>query len=198
MTGHQPSSRTGEISEEQIIGRILAGETDLYSILAVRYHRRVYHFVRRMLRNDMDAEDITQEAHLRALTYLHRFRGACKFATWLNHIAGNLAYRQLEYRQRRTRLFEGMVSASRGYQPILTSSMPDPESRVRDREARVILRKALSKLPQHYQLIFLMKEIDQVATPEIARRLRIRQNNVRLRLHRARLMLRRAIDYESQ
>ncbi len=76
--------------------------------------------------------------------------------------------------------------------------MPDPESRVRDREAREILRSAVCKLPRLYQLIFLMKEIDQVATPEIARRLRIRQNNVRLRLHRARLMLRRTIDHETQ
>jgi RNA polymerase sigma factor (sigma-70 family) len=186
------------ISEEEMIRRILDGEIDLYSILVARYNRRIYNFIRRKVKNDMDAEDIVQEAHLRALTYLHGFRQGCTFATWLSRVATNVAYRQLQQRHRLEGLFNSILSLSDEQSSIFAASIPHPESCVHQREVRAILREALAKLPRRYRLIFLMKEVRDVETSEIARRLGIRKSNVRLQLHRARRMLRRTIDHDCQ
>jgi RNA polymerase sigma-70 factor, ECF subfamily len=195
--GGSPQS-SSEIPEDIVIQRILAGETDLYGILAARYNRRIYFFARRMVKNDLDAEDIVQEAHLRALTYLHGFRGGCKFVTWLSQVAANVAYSQLRRRQQLEKLFNDLGSGFGKGQPIFISTIADPERCACDSEAREILRRALAELPRRYQLIFLMKEVRHMTTPEIARRLGIRQSNVRLQLHRAKRMLQSIIDHSCQ
>jgi len=115
--------------------------------------------------------------------------------TWLSRVATNIAYRQLQWRLRE-RVYDPLASPYDNRFPIFTAPIRDPESCVRDREARVILQRALAKLPLRYQLIFLMKDVREIATPEIARSLNVRQNNVRLQVHRARRMLRRTIEYD--
>jgi RNA polymerase sigma factor (sigma-70 family) len=107
----------------------------------------------------------------------------------------NVAYRQL---QRLESVFSSLASPAGKQSPIFTTFTPDPESCLRDREVRAILQKTLGKLPRRYQLIFLMKEVRNIETPEIARRLQIRQSNVRLQLHGARRLLRKIIDHGCQ
>jgi len=189
---HAPGA---EINEESIIQRVVAGETNLYGILADRYGHRIYRLVRRIVENRMDAEDVVQEAHMRALTYLHQFGGRCRFATWLSRVAANEAFRQLRKRSRAKRFFDDAVFES-GPLPVFAAVTPGPETCVMEREAREVLKRALAELPPPYRTVFLLREVERAGTAEVARRLRIRCENVRLRLYRARRMLRKTIgDY---
>ncbi len=182
-----------DISERRVVRRVVAGETDLYGVLADRYNRRLYRFVRRIVRNHMDAEDIVQQTHLRALRYLHQFAGRCKFVTWLSRVAANEAFRYLR-QQNRLEELPGTSHAGSRAVPILASPVRDPESLVRDREIRHALRSALAELPQQYRTVFLLREVGDVATEEIASSLMITCANVRLKLFRARRLLRRSIN----
>ncbi len=179
------------MSEERIIQRVVAGETNLYGILADRYRHRIYRFVYRIVDDPMDAEDIVQEAHMRALTYLHQFGGRSTFITWLSRVAANEALKQLR-RRNRDQSLHGAITAP-GTCPVLATATRSPESCLWDREAREALRRALAELPPRYRAVFLLREVERLATPEVARRLRIGRHNVRLRLYRARRMLRKTI-----
>jgi RNA polymerase sigma factor (sigma-70 family) len=179
------------IPEELLIQRVLAGETDLYGILAERYSSCIFRRVRRLVRNETDAEDIVQNTHLRALTYLYQFGGRCKFVTWLSRVADNAAFnhlRQQRLAQRISAIFEHSVTT-----PTLVYGFRDPETCVQDSELREGLCRALAKLPPRYRVVFLLREVGQMKTPEIARSLRIRSDNVRVKLYRARRMLRETI-----
>jgi RNA polymerase sigma-70 factor (ECF subfamily) len=182
-----------EMSEETLIRRVVGGETNLYGILAGRYDRYVYRVVRQIVGNRMDAEDIVQEAHVRALTYLHQFGWRSKFVTWLCHVATNEALSQLRRQRRTERLLDSDWSGS-----IFSSTTRDPESSVRAQEAREALRRAVAKLPPGYRTVFLLLEVRQATTREVAGCLGIRRENVRLRLHRARRLLRKTIGHDLQ
>ena len=74
-------------ADEEVVKRVLAGETALYEILMRRYNQRLYRVARSILRNDVDAEDVMQEAYVRAYEHLNQFAGETKFSTWLTKIA---------------------------------------------------------------------------------------------------------------
>lgn len=181
-----------EIPEELLIQRVLAGETDLYGVLAERHGRRVYRRIRMLVKNDMDAEDILQDTHLRALTYLHQFGGRAKFVTWLSRVAANAALNHLRQRQRLEQRINGIFEQS-ATASTLAFGFRDPETCVRDIELREGLRRAVAELPHRYRDVFLLKEVGHLKTLEIARRLRIRSDNVRVKLYRARRMLRATV-----
>jgi RNA polymerase sigma-70 factor (ECF subfamily) len=187
--------RDSEIPDETLIQRVVRGETNLYGILACRYERYLHTVIRQIVGNQMDAEDIVQDTHVRALTYLHQFEGRSKFITWLCHVAANEALNQLRKRRPSEELIETRDTEN-GIHSLIAPTIPDPESGVRAREARETLRKAVAKLPPRYRTIFLLLQVRQVTTEEAAGCLQIRRENVRLRLHRARRLLRKAIHHE--
>src|SRR5580765_6005951 len=82
-----PVTAQSELQDEEVVGRVLAGETALYEILMRRYNQRLYRVARSILRNDVDAEDVMQEAYVRAYQHLDQFAGESKFSTWLTKIA---------------------------------------------------------------------------------------------------------------
>jgi RNA polymerase sigma-70 factor (ECF subfamily) len=184
-----------DIPEEDLIRRVVDGETDLYGILADRYSLRIHRFVHRIVGSKVDAEDAVQEAHLRALTHLHQFKGRCRFVTWLSKVAANEAFR-IRRQQYRLELLAGCAEGHGTARFV--SSERSPEHRVLDIEIRNVLREALSKLPPRYRTIFILKNLGHLTTPEVAGRLNIRCDNVRLMLHRARRMLRAEIAAYSQ
>src|SRR5213082_2098206 len=79
--------RSAELADEEVVHRVLAGETALFEILMRRYNQRLYRVARAILRNDAEAEDVMQDAYVRAYEHLHQFAGRAKFSTWLTRIA---------------------------------------------------------------------------------------------------------------
>ncbi len=182
-----------EEPEQKLIRRIVAGETDLYGALAERYHRRIFGLVQHVVGNRMEAEDIVQETHVRALTYLHQFGGQCRFVTWLSRVATNEAFNQLRCRRRWNELSDRLALALK-VNGFPAAGSPDPEKCVLEKEAREVLKRAVAKLPARYRMVFLLRDVGDVAMSEVARRLKIKDENVRVRLHRVRRLMRKSIS----
>jgi RNA polymerase sigma-70 factor (ECF subfamily) len=179
-------------TDEELLGRVLAGETALYGILIGRYHTRLFCLALRILRNEADAEDALQEAYIMAMTRLRQFAGRSSFFTWIARITMNEALTRIRGRRRRQRIEEAVASPGdfhRVYAPVAT-----PEQLASRRELDGVLRNSMRALPEGYRRVFEMREIEEVSTADAARSLGLSEECVKTRLHRARALLRRRID----
>jgi RNA polymerase sigma-70 factor (ECF subfamily) len=180
------------MSDDQVIERVLRGETGLYAVLMLRYHGRLRSTIYPILHNDAEVEDAIQEGHTRALAHLGQFAGRSSFLTWMTRIMVHEALGILR-RRRRVLPFEDLADARTGRRLVLAARGRNPEQQVIDAELRTALAQALHVLPEQYRTVFMMREIDEVSTADAAGILGISEECVRIRLHRARLLLRRRL-----
>src|SRR5437588_7758764 len=132
-------------SDEEVVKRVLEGETGLYELLMRRHNQRVYRVARAILRDDAEAEDVMQDAYVRAYQNLAGFEGRAKFVTWLTRIA---VHEALTRSRRRVRS-QAVDPADESHGEImqsLPSSVRSPERQAYDRELAVVLEKAVSRL----------------------------------------------------
>lgn len=186
-------------SDEQVVERVLAGETELYEIIMRRHNQRLYRTARAILASETEAEDVMQEAYLKAYQNLRQFAGRASFATWLTRIAVNEA---LARRARSSRLQSidaeprSTDEQGRGAEAMsnrLVSQGADPERQLFDRELGRLLEGAIDSLPDLYRAVFVLREVEDLDTLETAECLGISEEAVKVRLHRARGMLRRTL-----
>ncbi|MEO6602295.1 MAG: RNA polymerase sigma factor [Polyangiaceae bacterium] len=173
------------LTDEQVVARIRGGETWCFEILMRRHNRKVFRVTRAILKRDDEAEDVMQEAYVRAYQHLSEFRGEASFATWLTRIAAHEALARLR-RERRFQPLESTVEES--------SAMPldqprNPEQLANDRELRVVLERAIDILPDDFRAVFVLRAVEQMSGAETASCLDIPEETVKTRLHRARLKL---------
>jgi RNA polymerase sigma-70 factor (ECF subfamily) len=179
-------------TEENLIRRILDGEKDLFLELIRPYERTVYATLITMLRSKEDAEDVTQDVLLKALSRLRQFRRESTFGTWLIQIAIN------EARMRKRKLRHGIMFSltneaddDRAYVPKDFADWREIPSEALERsEIREALTKALTLLEEHYRLAFILRDVNELSITETANVLGITRGAVKTRLRRARLMLR--------
>src|SRR5450432_1343936 len=126
------------VPDDQVVERIRAGETALYEILMRRYNQRLYRIARSILRNDVDAEDVMQEAYVRAYEHLNQFASEAKFSTWLTKIAVYEALGRLR-RSGRTEDLDSLLDADLYIK--VTSNTRDPERQAYDHELRLVLER---------------------------------------------------------
>ena len=178
--------------EQSLIARICNGESSLFAKLVKPYERRVYVTALALLRNDADAQDVAQEAILKAFANLRQFRGESKFSTWLIQITVNEA--RMRRRKQHAELFEPIVELKDeegAYTPRDFADWREIPSEALERsEIRVLLAKALASLAQKYREVFLLRDVEHMSIDETARLLNISIASVKTRLLRARLMLR--------
>ena len=174
-----------ETTDEEVVKRVLGGETALYEILMRRYNQRLYRVARSILRNDAEAEDVMQDAYVRAYQHLNQFAGEAKFSTWLTKIA---VYEALARSRRAARYSDGEVMAK------ITTDTPDPERQAYDRELRTVLEGAIDALPEPYRLVFVLRSVEGLSVAETAGCLEIGVEAVKTRLHRARSLLRKDLE----
>lgn len=176
-----------QLADDELIKLIREGEIALYEILMRRYNQRIYRVVRAILRNDTEAEDVMQEAYVRAYQHLNDFAGEAKFSTWLTKIAIHEAIARV---RRFTRIGE---RDSPAYTPDLENTMRsnerDPETQAYDRELGSILENAIDALPDAYRCVFILRVVEGLSTDETAAALEIGVETVKIRLHRGRAML---------
>jgi RNA polymerase sigma-70 factor (ECF subfamily) len=177
------------VSDEEVLGRVRAGELAQYEILVHRHHRRLYGLARKILRDHGEAEDAVQEVHVRVLTHLDQFAGRSSFQAWLTRIALNESLSRLRRRPPGPVLDISAVAQNREG-VTLPSPGSDPEQQVIDRELRRTLQRALDALPENYRVVFTMREIQEMSTEESARLLGLSHQCVKTRLHRAKGLLR--------
>jgi RNA polymerase sigma-70 factor (ECF subfamily) len=180
------------LTDDEVVQRVLAGETGLYEILMRRYNRRLYRVARAILRDDDEAEDVMQHAYVAAYTHLGQYAGRALFSTWLTRIAVHEALARL--RRRAREVTRGpMAEADPDPEPRLQATDPDPEQQFLQDEARRLLEAAIDALPVAYRSVFVLRELEGLTTLEAATCLDLSADVVKTRLHRARLQLREAL-----
>lgn len=180
------------LSDEEVVRRVRAGDTLLYEILMRRYNQRLFRIARAILREDDEAEDVVQDTYVRAYASLHQFAGRAQLSTWLAKIAIHEASSRLRHRKR---LQETPVSPDRERQSIeaVKSSDPDPEQQALRHETVSLLEAAVDALPDLYRSVFVLREVENMSTGETADCLDLTEEAVKVRLLRARHMLRKEL-----
>lgn len=184
-----PVTAQSELRDEEVVGRVLAGETALFEILMRRYNQRLYRVSRGILRDDGEAEDVMQDAYVRAYEHLNQFAGRAAFSTWLTRIA---IHEALARKRRRGRLDElDALPANGESMSIMKSSEPSPEAGTATAEARALLEQAIGHLPEAYRTVVILREVEEMSVAETAESLGVSDAVVKTRLHRAHAMLRK-------
>jgi len=177
--------------ESRMIASIVAGETQLFHELIRPYERRVYAMALSFLRNEADAEDAAQEAFLKAFRNLASFRGEAKFGTWLTTITLNEARSRIRRRDavRMESLDEPNEDGEQVSPALLRDWKEIPSEALERKEIRLLLHKAVTALPLIYREVFRLRDVEQLSVHEAAQALGITISAVKVRLHRARMML---------
>ncbi len=183
------------LADEEVVRRVRAGQIDLFEVLMRRYNQRVYRIARAVLRSDTEAEDVTQEAWVRAYAHLDQFAGRAAFRTWL----GRIALHESWARARRGRRQESLEPAPgvEGRKVKPESPARDPEKAAFDREVRSLVEAAVEGLPEIYRTVFMLRHVEELSTSETAELLELSEETVKTRLHRARSALQRELLAEA-
>lgn len=179
-----------------MIAAILAGDTQLYHQLIRPYERSVYMMALSYMKNEADAEDVAQEAFLKAFHHLATFRSESKFSTWLVGIALNEARSRLrrEGVLRMDSLDDTTEDGGHISPAILRDWREVPSEALERKEVRQMLQEAITGLPEKYREVFILRDVEELNIFETAAALRITVGNVKVRLHRARLMLQKQLS----
>lgn len=180
--------------ETELIERIKNGERELFYELIRPHERRVYVTAFAILRNEADAEEVAQDAILRAFTHLWQFRLESKFSTWLIQVTANEARMRLRKRRRESISSLDEPKAGQGEGDYAPQDFADwreiPSETLERREVRELLKRALLSLAQKYREVFVLRDVQHLSIEETAEALGISSGAVKTRLLRARLMLR--------
>jgi RNA polymerase sigma-70 factor (ECF subfamily) len=182
------------LTEQEMIAAILAGENQLYHELIRPHERNVYVMALSYMKNDADAEDVAQEAIVRAFRKLSSFRAESKFSTWLISITINEARTRLR-RQALVRMESlDQLDEYKGISPALLRDWREiPSEAIERDEVRKLIQQAIGQLPDIYRQVFLLRDVEELTTSETAETLNISVPSVKVRLHRARMMLQKQL-----
>jgi len=169
------------IPDEALIARILAGETRLFERLIRKYNQRLYRIGMSILENEAEAEDAMQTAYINAYEHLSRFEQRSSFGTWLTRIMLNQCYGQKRKDRHKLTHFE---------QTDNFATMKTPANELTNKELSNILEQAIAQLPEKYRIVFVLREIEDLSVRETSATLDIEETNVKVRLNRAKTMLR--------
>jgi len=170
------------LTDEEVVERVCNGERALYELLMRRHNQRIYRAARAIVRDPAEAEDVMQDAYVRAYENLSSFAGRATFATWLTKIAVHEALARVRRR--------GRFVDAEDFMPTLASDAPDPEQRASDRELGAALEDAIDTLPDQFRAVFVLRDVEGLSTAETAECLGINEETAKTRLHRARTILR--------
>ncbi|MBM7578495.1 RNA polymerase sigma factor SigW [Jeotgalibacillus terrae] len=176
------------------IQQVRKGDQDAFGEIVELFKDRVYHVCFRMLGNRHEAEDIAQEAFIRAYTNIHTFDIDRKFSTWLFRIATNLCIDRIR-KKKPDYYLDAEVSGTDGltmYSQVETDD-PLPEEEVESMELQESIQKEISRLPDKYRSVIVLKYIEELSLKEISEILELPIGTVKTRIHRGREALRKQL-----
>lgn len=185
-----------ETPDAELVRRAQAGELEAFEALTSRHEERVFALAMRMLRQEHDAEDVTQQTFLSVLEHLDGFRGEASFSTWVLRIASHAALKIIRKRKGlNTVSLEEATEPAAGFDSIphpefIADWRQSPENLVQQNEVRRLLDEALTRLDEKHRLVFLLRDVEGLSVRETAGALGLSEANVKVRLLRARLQLR--------
>lgn len=180
----QAHSTAAPVSDAELISRILGGEKQLFELLIRKYNQRLYRIGMSVLENEAETEDAMQTAYINAYMHLPGFEQRASFATWLTRIMINQCYEQ-----------------KRNSKPVSPFEQTDnfihmktPANELTNKELGNVLQQAIAQLPEKYRLVFVLREIEDMSVRETSAILNIEEPNVKVRLNRAKTMLRENLE----
>ena len=173
----------GPLEDAELVRRIRGGETALFELVMRRYNQRLFRVLRALLRDDSEAEDVLQDAYVRAYSHLAQLEQPERLASWLTHIAVHEAKARLRRRNRFVDVKEGSLRA-------VPSPTRDPEQEALGRQMQRVLVAAIDELPVGYRTVLVLRDVEGLSTAEVAHSLGMSEQAVKMRLHRARASLR--------
>ena len=181
------------VSDAEVVDRVRGGETGLYEILMRRYNQRLFRVIRSVVTNDGEAEDVLQEAWVRAYEHLGQFEGRAGFPTWVTRIAFHEALSRTRKSQRWTPLEDpqGVIMPEANRRQTTSET---PEALAMRGQLGQMLQAAVDALPETYRLVFVLRAVEQLSTVETAECLGLSEEAVKTRLHRSRALLRRQLE----
>ncbi len=185
------------LSDEDLVAMARQGGENAVRLLIRRNNRRLFRVARAVLRDDGEAEDVVQETYVKAFTKLDSFRGEALFSSWLTRIALNEALERARRQRPRAGLEVLDDAAECGGKVIMfpTSSQPAAaDAELARSQVRDFLQKAVDELPDAFRLVFVLRDIEELSTEATASQLSLKPETVKTRLHRARRLLRGAIE----
>lgn len=175
-----------ELDDQQLVMASKRGDQDAFAQLVLRYQRRIFNLVYRMLQQYEEANEVTQETFLAAWQGLPSFRGEARFATWLYRIAYNCALKQLETRKRD----RALQSALQAEQALESDDAFDRASAQIDvHEQQALVQEHLSHLPAKYRIVLILRHLQDMTYEEMAEILTMPVGTIKTHLFRARNLL---------
>jgi RNA polymerase sigma-70 factor (ECF subfamily) len=184
------------LGDAELVTSALQKEAGAFRVIMQRHNRRLYRIARAVVRNDSEAEDVVQEAYVRAFTKLAEFRGDASLATWLSRIVLNEALGRIR-RHRRTADLPSLDKSLPQAEIIPfphASPQLDPERTMAQRQIQLLLEQAIDELPDDFRIVLVARVIEDMSIEETAALFGLRPETVKTRLHRARKLLREALE----
>jgi RNA polymerase sigma-70 factor, ECF subfamily len=189
------------LSEADLLRLVRQNHARAFQVIVRRHNRRLYRVARAVMGDDREAEDVVQEAYLRAFIHVGEFRGDSSISTWLTRITVNVALDK--QRGRATNVesatFDDGAYAGDGADVVafpLGAATVDPERVLAQREIIRLLERAIDALPEPFRVVLVMRMVEEMSVEETAGILGLPDETVRTRLHRARRLLRQSINAE--
>lgn len=183
--------QTERLTETEIITRIAEGEKALYELIVRRFNPYLYKVGRSYNYNHEDTQDLMQDTFIDAYKNLSQFEGRSNFKTWIIRIMLNNCYRRRRKMGFKNEIQEDVNDNST---PMFSNAYHDGDKIVQNSELGHIIEKALSRIPFDYRMVFSLREANGLNVTETAKVLNISEANVKVRLNRAKAMLRREIE----
>lgn len=181
--------KAGELSDNEIIKEILSGDKDKYALLMQKYNQRLYRICKGYLKDEFEIEDVMQDTYIKGYENLQLFEGRSQFGSWLIRILINEALQRLRKLNKRSPLLEpGQNTKSMNHSDYST-----PETKSLNKELRSLIEDKLDTLPETYKVVFMMREVEKMNVAETAESLMISPANVKVRLNRAKEMLKKTL-----
>ena len=185
-------------TDSELVALVRGGDGSAFREIMRRYNQRLYRVARGIVRDEAEAEDVLQEAYMRAFAALGDFRGDSELPTWLTRIVMNEALGRMR-RRRPTEALEALDRAiEHGDTRVImfpgVHASPSPEVAAAHAEVRRLLEAAIDELPESFRLVFMMRDVEEMSIEETATSLNIRPETVKTRLYRAHRLLRKNLD----
>ena len=184
------------LPEADLVVRARAGDREAFRAIMTRCNQRLFRIARAIVREEAEAEDVLQEAYVRAFGAIAGFRGEAGIATWLTRIVLNEAHGRLRRRRVMVDLdeLEGAQKSAQVLNFPGVARSDGPEADAARAQIRRLLEHAVDALPEPFRLVFILREVEELSVEETASHLGLKVETVKTRLHRARRRLREALD----
>ena len=197
---HQaPACLPEGLTEAELIARAARGDPAAFEVIMRRHNRLIFRTARSIVKNDAEAEDVVQEAYLRAWRSLGNYRSESRLSTWLVRIAVNEALGRLRRKSAQIIPLEAaMTSGAPEIQAALTEETDrGPERSVMRGQVRKLIEARIDLLPEGFRTVFVLRAIEELSVEEVAQALEIPEATVRTRYFRARSLLRESLAQEA-